>query len=277
MDEAKKYCIWCKKENKLSDTVCVECHKPLDPQENLFLDYLKSHIKDSLKEKVEDTAYSIIKNYLLSHLYGALVALSIVISTGMLVRGQAVEVTKVTQKPAEILAYYEMVETVAETVVETVPVTETSAEYDYAAEKQVLYALFPGYLTSILDEVITMRGGILPETAEGRLTPADYRVSADSEYNGRHEYATFLPDSWLEAIEASSLLGEPSIAFNPEECQSELSVKMMQDGYTVAEMIMNMKLYIGSQEAGELVAEGDCLIVFVYMDDKWLVAEEIMV
>ena len=72
------YCIFCGAKNISTDTKCVECKKDLHPKNEPFKDFLYSHIKDDLKGKVEDNIFSYIKNYIISHLYGAAMTVSII-------------------------------------------------------------------------------------------------------------------------------------------------------------------------------------------------------
>ena len=93
------YCVFCKEINQLSDKVCKKCHKKLDPKENMLLDYLKDHIKSDLVGKTEDKVISIIKNYIISHLYGAVfsVTLLFTIASALVLNADKYEV--VTKKP----------------------------------------------------------------------------------------------------------------------------------------------------------------------------------
>ena len=73
----KIYCVYCGDKNNNTDLKCKKCNKKLNPKEHLFRDYLYNHIKDDLKGKVEDNLFSIIKNYIISHLYGSSLIISI--------------------------------------------------------------------------------------------------------------------------------------------------------------------------------------------------------
>ena len=72
------YCAFCGAENIKDDTNCKKCKKDLHPKNEPFKDFLYTHIKDDLKGKVEDSIISYLKNFIISHLYGIAMTLSIV-------------------------------------------------------------------------------------------------------------------------------------------------------------------------------------------------------
>ena len=74
----KKYCIYCGAENSVTAETCVHCEQNLLPKESLLKDFLVERVKDELKGNLQDTIYDAIKNFLLSHLYGTVMTVSIV-------------------------------------------------------------------------------------------------------------------------------------------------------------------------------------------------------
>lgn len=72
------YCVFCGTENKSTDENCKKCKKDLHPKNEPFKDFLYRHIKDDLKGKVEDNIFSYLKNYIISHLYGMTMTMSII-------------------------------------------------------------------------------------------------------------------------------------------------------------------------------------------------------
>ena len=73
-----KYCINCGKQIADELDVCPFCSGKTNIKDNSLLDYMFNHIKGDLKSKTEDKLISIIKNYLLSHLYGTVMVISVV-------------------------------------------------------------------------------------------------------------------------------------------------------------------------------------------------------
>ena len=90
MSADKKYCIHCGAEIILqaaSETtsassahkaVCPSCGKDPAPGEHLFREFLLEHTKDKLKGEIDDRLYNIIKNWLLSHLYGFVMSIAVI-------------------------------------------------------------------------------------------------------------------------------------------------------------------------------------------------------
>ena len=74
----KAYCVFCGTINDNTLEKCIKCKKELHPKNHLFRDFLYSHIKDELKDKLEDNIFSYLKNYIISHLYGIVMTVSVI-------------------------------------------------------------------------------------------------------------------------------------------------------------------------------------------------------
>ena len=79
------YCVFCGTKNELDDKKCVKCHKSLHPKNSLFRTFLYKHIKNDLKGKVEDNIISYLKNFIISHLYGIAMSLSIIFTAVVII------------------------------------------------------------------------------------------------------------------------------------------------------------------------------------------------
>jgi len=107
MNYKRIYCVYCGEKNNAKDLKCKKCKKKLNPKENMFLDYLKAHIKDDLKGKVQDKAISIIKNYIISHLYGFVLTATLIFTiTSVVVTtiGDKQNITNVSSKPSVLVS-----------------------------------------------------------------------------------------------------------------------------------------------------------------------------
>ncbi len=86
MSSKKKiYCVYCGTENLYNDDHCKKCKKELNPKNHLFRDFLYDHIKGDLKGNIEDNIFSLIKNFIISHLYGSSLIISVLFTTTVLV------------------------------------------------------------------------------------------------------------------------------------------------------------------------------------------------
>lgn len=107
------YCVFCGTENVKTDTKCKKCKKDLHPKDEPFKDFLYKHIKDDLKGKVEDNIFSYLKNFIISHLYGTAMTVSIVFTIATMiispkssykVISSLSEINKVKSNSKEIIA-----------------------------------------------------------------------------------------------------------------------------------------------------------------------------
>lgn len=105
MKSKKIYCVYCGEKNKEKDLKCKKCNKKLNPKENMFLDYLKDKIKGDLKGKTEDKVFDIIKNFIISHLYGTIFTATLIFTTlSAIITNMDDNVIKVFEKPNSLLS-----------------------------------------------------------------------------------------------------------------------------------------------------------------------------
>ena len=74
----RMFCVHCGAEIIENTVNCPDCGREHDPKERLFREFLIRHTKDELKGKASDRLFSILKNWLLSHLYGTVLTVSVV-------------------------------------------------------------------------------------------------------------------------------------------------------------------------------------------------------
>jgi len=74
----KIYCVYCGEKNTVKDIKCKKCKKKLDPKENMVLDYIKDHLKDDIKGNIQDSIISVIKKFIISHLYGIVLTATLI-------------------------------------------------------------------------------------------------------------------------------------------------------------------------------------------------------
>lgn len=98
----KIYCVYCGEKNNIIDTNCKKCNKKLNPKEHLFREYIIDHIKDDLKGKTQDKIFSIIKNFIISHLYGSIFTATLIftiVSNIIVDINDSNRIKEVTSKP----------------------------------------------------------------------------------------------------------------------------------------------------------------------------------
>jgi len=103
----KIYCVYCGQKNNIKDLKCKKCNKKLDPKENMFLDYLKNHIKDDFKRNFEDKTIDIIKNFIISHLYGSIFTATLIFTAASAIIAnvnQHSDIIKVKEKPSILVS-----------------------------------------------------------------------------------------------------------------------------------------------------------------------------
>ena len=83
--EGTIYCVFCGTENESVNKACKKCKKDLHPKNETFKDFLYRHIRDDLKDKVEDNIFSYLKNFIISHLYGVTMTVSIVFAIATII------------------------------------------------------------------------------------------------------------------------------------------------------------------------------------------------
>lgn len=76
------YCVYCGTENDIKIKKCVKCKKQLDPKNRPFRDYLVEKVKDKVTGDVQENIFSLITNYIKSHLYGFILTCSVVFAVG---------------------------------------------------------------------------------------------------------------------------------------------------------------------------------------------------
>lgn len=98
----KIYCVYCGEKNTSKDSKCKKCKKKLNPKENMLLDYIKDHIKGD----IEGNIISIVKNLIISHLYGTVLTATLiftVVSAIVTTVNDDKEFIKVEEKPTVLI------------------------------------------------------------------------------------------------------------------------------------------------------------------------------
>ena len=89
--EKETYCVKCGAKVTADTAVCPTCRQKLPAKDRLLLHFLWEHTKDKIKGDIEDSVFEAIKNFLLSHLYGLVVGLSLIVVAAVAIFNPAVD------------------------------------------------------------------------------------------------------------------------------------------------------------------------------------------
>ncbi len=274
-----KYCTHCGSANKKSAVICAECEKKIANSYRPFYDFLKKHTKDSLSGTVTDTVFSYIKNYLLSHIYGIALSVTIVASAVSTVYGIEPHIEKIADPALPVPVYEE----------------EREEEFSLTQDDFDNFE----HLTNNLDSFADM----LRSSVTYWEAPDDYASASelyaqnnipDFNYQGVHELFSnpiSLPDFSEDerfydsdyshfASDRYTDLSSVTVGGN---CTSDIAKTLHADGYKVAECN-----YILSEHAGTDYSfdthSGDGYtarlvyrFVFVEYDGKWYIAQDSLI
>ncbi len=95
-NEAIHYCTHCGAANKKSAVECSECEKKIITKYRPFYDFLIKHTKDEASGAAVDSVFSLIQKFLLSHVYGIALSVSIVASAVAAVQVSQPHIQKVS-------------------------------------------------------------------------------------------------------------------------------------------------------------------------------------
>ena len=243
----KKYCIYCGTEHAAEDLVCRRCARELDPKENLLKDYLISKTKDKFKGTIEDNLYELIKKYLLSHLYGVVVSVSVVFlaTTSVFAGG-------ISETPVYVEEHHGNQEVVDQPV-----------QNNMTSEEKALRDFVKDY-TFIFDSDFDLNPHLADSFQRFQL-PESYGYSGEFDLFDI-AYTTepcIIVKGSFSAIEA-----------DPQNPATSLGKQLVQDGYRIAQgTVERSQAYDDGQGDSKLLAENHYQVTLVLMDDQWFIAE----
>ncbi len=258
--EDTKYCIYCGAPLSGDSAKCPKCGKMQEDKENLFKEYLWRNTKEKIRGDIDDTLFEIVKNWLISHLYGVILLLTVIGTVTYVLSGRPPVRTNYIETPERPVSIAEA---------ETVPAI---SEAEIEEIKDAVYSAVDQYAESVFYWTVEDDpyaswgpGGYqkeIPERPEAYQLPAQYGT-------GRHEYIYDKGlEEWDYSIERDSMvLNEPT---------TELGKSLMAEGYTVAEMIKHDVVTVSNGSGGSYAGPGEYLFVMAEIDGVWYVAEDIM-
>lgn len=269
----KMYCIFCGNENDETADVCAHCGKTMHPKENLFLEYLESSVKSDLKGKAETKAFTVIRDWLLSHLYGLVV-------TVMLIAAVVIRVNASSAVPS----YIETVSSEDDPV--SVSAESGISEEDHAdkeshetgKETVILNDEEEKNIIHVATEFETLAffaGGEYRSSNElMRASASEYILPASSGYTGSYEVMTVNEATAQYSGFKMIKQGAGDLIIN--DPVTDLEKQMMADGHTVAHITIPIDVY---DKSDTLIDSFEYLATLVCLGDdpkdvsQWYVAE----
>lgn len=279
--EEIQYCTSCGAANKKSATECVSCGKKIKLRHRPFMDFLKRHIKSKLIDKTTDSIYSYIKNFLLSHLYGAVLSITVVSTVAAVVYANRSPsyIKEVSVSPA-VVESEEISADVPENILQQTEVTDEDIDYawhivteydsfvDNYRDSERYYTAGSEYYDSP-DELYA------DKCIEGYTYPAVHEMISNPISIGKIFY-----ESADSSIYEDRYIDEKTIV-SGRDVTTDLGKRLYADGYDVMEYD-----YVLATEVGEYDYENrpDTSIerlvykfVLVKSQDKWYIAEDRLV
>ena len=282
LNEEIIYCRHCGGANRKSAVVCEKCEKKLHTNYRPFYDFLKKHTKDELKGTVTDTVFSYLKNFLLSHVYGMALSVTIVATAVSATYAADTHIKRVSEvKNADNLVVTEA----DEEKTELAPLSEDDL---YAFE----------HLTCNLDafaDGLRSSDSFWDQTIKYYDAPSDmYAINniEGFEFDGPHEIISnpidmdyyYIVDG-EEEITYSDRYSDPSTAVTGEDCTTDIAKAMHEKGYRVAECDYVLSEAAGNGEydfkthsgTAEIVKKLVYKFVFVEHEGEWYIVQDTLV
>jgi len=278
MEEDKKYCVWCGTAHGQKDTVCSQCGKRLDAKDRLFVEFLIDHTKDKLKGDIEDGIFDAIKNYLLSHLYSIVVAMSLVAVavTAALNADPAAHIKPVSEVPQQLAVLGEAQDGETTAQVETTEAETTAGTRYYqltAEDKQAIMQVTTDFVKE-MDGVFAQTGNELDTMMFSVSLIKDYEL-----YAAMHMYADRADGQVYNMVpltESELLFFEETLSTVPRTKDMKV---LMEAGYPTACMEVEVTLHEVSTQNGEreliLMGTQRYLCAFILENGKWVISEHV--
>ena len=284
-DKEIYYCTHCGAANKKSAVECTECERKIITKYRPFYDFLKNHSKQEAGEKAVDTVFGLIRRFLMSHIYGIALSVTIVAAGVITVLGTEPHIKEASAPVGTVVTSAPNASKPQEVTEKKVEVSEEDLElchtvavaYDYFSDS---YRAVPdmdstydhGFYTSI-DEVYAEKSlDGFPYAGKHELISNPISINGVTDDPKHSKYNAF---HFKRELDFDSALGG-------EDCTSKTAKKLCADGYNVIEA--NYVISVGAGVHGEVnttTGEGYTVIrrltydfVFVEKDDNWYIVED---
>ena len=256
--EGKRYCILCGSLLETDAAVCPSCGRKIPEKDSPLREYLLRNTKEKLKEKAEDTVFSAVKNWILSHLYGVVVSVLIVgiiaVNLAQPSLPQYIEYmdspygeSHEVQEPELQSPEYHGPSASRE---DLQAVTDTVQEFEHA----VFYEL-------VMSEAGDAGGVEVPEQASADyLLPSSYGVAVRNDFYYVFGYKV----TYSDVDYAGIVIDDP---------KTDTGKELLAAGYSVAEVSATNIYKDDRSEGAPAVRSDPFIIILVKADGKWYIAE----
>ena len=253
MEQNVRYCIECGAQNPAEGETCCACGRPLQQKDDTLIRFLRRKTKEKLVDEASGRLFDAVKNFLLSHLYGVVVAVSlaVVAVTGIVGGGSG------TGEPAP------MPEGVIP--VESRPVSEESSNLE-----EYLQDVVKSYVASV-----DTNSNVNPEEA---ALQHELRLPVALAPDARHELTA---DREMEYSLNANMWSYGKAEIDPAQPHTEVGTYLRQQGYPIAEAEVeenyDQHRNLNGLRWEKPVGSRTYLFTLVEVDGAWYIADDRLV
>ncbi len=269
-----QYCSCCGSVNKKSAVICSECENKIKTKHLPFRDFLIRHLKSDVKDTVSTSLFSLIRKSIISHLYGTILTVSVIVTA-------TVSVFCATP-------YIKQVKTPPTNVVNEVQPEEEVASFEITQD-DIDSSL---YLTTSYDALTdtTKRGGDFYEPESGPVGKfwAEGNIPGYN-FSGSHPLYNNPVNISANIDEDQHSIHESRMTMDPTNTNltTEIGKQLKDAGYDVMECDYYMGVFYHDVES-DLKLQSSwqsenpdilCVYRFVFVRDKdsdWYIADEVL-
>lgn len=298
MPSRECHCHHCGARIAEGDAVCAACGKKQQVRNHQLLDFLIAHTRDTISGKITDSIYEAVKNFMLSHLFGVVVSISLVAAAGVTIYAAEPYIERV--KPSHSIEN-EYAALIYELNIQAQELGFEDAEEMLRMQERwdVYNELFGPYVpesepvesTPAHDDVYYERVWEIQRQMVDYWrfaeSPPDYFVAGTETTMAEALQAMRIPDDlgyittyeygYTDAMAGTSPgHNHDTFAFSADEYESDLAKMLSADGYLTCEFVDHIIFtrydYVDGQQVTERVMEMYVRFVVVNLDGTWYVA-----
>ena len=278
--EEIQYCNMCGAANKKSEVICTECQKPVRIKYKPFYDFLKKHTKDELSGAISDNIFSYIKNFLMSHIYGVALSVTVVTTAVSAVATYQPHIEKVTQAKTSSSA-------AVQTEEESDKINNALTEDDFYSFNSLM-CNYDSYVDELRSSdaywgVADYYNNVGEMYAENNIPSFGYGGVHEMISNPINFHMLDADPAYIQRVEEmTNFVGDRksdnSSAVSGENCTSAIAKRLYEDGYEVAECNYVMVESAGMSDDNLLISKKLVYkFVFVKYEGTWYIVEDRLV